>query len=214
MFPSHLGGVVDFHLCQQFSIDAEVAETASFVTDDAVALAGHRDEPGPLKMIRSLQSPQKVSCDGVDQTWTLCQSKTHRIPNKFLSQHGVRTVYFISISRLTFGSTDDQAKFCTHRHTYNFLVVACQNGSRCRVVTFKVRHTTNQNISVSYFANKHRLSHRHILGGGPFGLSCKCSHVYWWSSNDFISPHMSHDWWWPGERLVRGVSLQSNTNAD
>lgn len=98
--PSHLGGVVDFHLCQQFSIDAEVAEKTSFVTDDAVALAGHRDEPGPLKMIRSLQSPQKVSCDGVDQTWTLCQSKTHKIPNKFLSQHDVKTVYFISISRL------------------------------------------------------------------------------------------------------------------
>lgn len=46
---------------------------------------------------------------------------------------------------LTFGSTDDQAKFCTHGHTNNFLVMACQNSSRCWVVTFKVRHTTNQN---------------------------------------------------------------------
>lgn len=97
VLPSHLGGVVDFHLCQQFSIDAEVAETTSLVTDNAVALAGHRDEPGPLKMARILQSPQKVSCDGVDQTWTLCQSKTHRISNKFLSQHGVRTVYLFPL---------------------------------------------------------------------------------------------------------------------
>lgn len=75
MDPSHPGGVFNLHLCQQFSIDAEVAEATSFIADDAMALAGHRDDPGPLKVLWSLQSPQKVSCDGVDQTWTLCQSK-------------------------------------------------------------------------------------------------------------------------------------------
>lgn len=100
-------------------------------------------------MIRSLQSPQEVSCDGVDQTRTLCQSKTHRNTKRFLSQHGVRTVYFISISRLTFGSTDDQAKFCTHRHTYNFLVVACQNSSWCRVVAFKTDTRSQKNSAKS-----------------------------------------------------------------
>ena len=35
------GGIIDLHLCQQFSINAEVAEAASLVVDDAVALAGH-----------------------------------------------------------------------------------------------------------------------------------------------------------------------------
>lgn len=35
------GGIIDLHLCQQFSINAEVAEVASLVVDDAVALAGH-----------------------------------------------------------------------------------------------------------------------------------------------------------------------------
>lgn len=33
--------IIDLHLCQQFSIDAEVAKAASLVVDDAVALAGH-----------------------------------------------------------------------------------------------------------------------------------------------------------------------------
>lgn len=38
---AHPGGIIDLHLCQQFSINAEVAEAASLVADDAVALAGH-----------------------------------------------------------------------------------------------------------------------------------------------------------------------------
>lgn len=37
----HPCGVVDLHLCQQFSVYAEVAEAASLIVDDAVALAGH-----------------------------------------------------------------------------------------------------------------------------------------------------------------------------
>lgn len=71
------GGIIDLHLCQKFSINAEVAEAASLVVDDAVALAGHRDEPWAPIVVWALQSPQQVPCDGVDQTWTLCQTKTY-----------------------------------------------------------------------------------------------------------------------------------------
>lgn len=74
---SHPGGIVDLHLCQQFSINAEVAEAPSLIVDNAVAFTGHRDEPGVPTVIRSLQSPQKVPSDGVDQAWTLCPTKTH-----------------------------------------------------------------------------------------------------------------------------------------
>ena len=44
MFVSDPDRVVDLHLGQQFPVDAEVAEAASLVADDAVALAGHRNE--------------------------------------------------------------------------------------------------------------------------------------------------------------------------
>lgn len=52
------GGIIDLHLCQQFSINAEVAEVASLIVDDAVALAGYWDEPWALTVVRPLQSPQ------------------------------------------------------------------------------------------------------------------------------------------------------------
>lgn len=68
---AHPGGVIDLHLCQQFPINAEVAEAAPLVVDDAVALTGHGDEPRALIVVWALQSPQQVPCDGVDQTWTL-----------------------------------------------------------------------------------------------------------------------------------------------
>lgn len=38
---SYPGGIIDLHLCQQFPINAEVAEAAPLVVDDAVALTGH-----------------------------------------------------------------------------------------------------------------------------------------------------------------------------
>lgn len=89
---------------------------------------------------------------------------------------------FNSIIGLTFGSTDDQAKFCTHRHTHDFLVVARQNGSRCWVVALKARHTTKVSLSRNIIAGQRdeppwRLSE----------LSCKCSNAYW-SSNHLILP--------------------------
>lgn len=68
---THPGGIIDLHLCQQLPVDAEVAETASVVVDDAVALAGHRDEPRTAVVIRALQGPQEVPRDGVHQTWAL-----------------------------------------------------------------------------------------------------------------------------------------------
>lgn len=68
---AHPGGVIDLHLCQQLPVDAEVAETATVVVDDAVALAGHRDEPWTLIVIGALQGPQEVPRDGVHQTWAL-----------------------------------------------------------------------------------------------------------------------------------------------
>lgn len=63
-------GIIDLHLCQQFSINAEVAEVASFIVDDTVTLAWHRDEPWALTVVRPLQSPQQIPRDGMDQTWT------------------------------------------------------------------------------------------------------------------------------------------------
>lgn len=71
------GGIIDFHLCQQFSINAEVAEAPPLIVDDTVALAGNRDEPWAQIVFWSLQSPQKVPCDGMDQTRTLYQTRTH-----------------------------------------------------------------------------------------------------------------------------------------
>lgn len=59
-------GIIDLHLCQQLSINAEVAEASPLVVDDAVALAGHRDEPGTLIVVWPLQSSQQVPCDGVN----------------------------------------------------------------------------------------------------------------------------------------------------
>lgn len=68
---AHPGGIIDLHLCQQLPVDAEVAEPASVVVDDAVALAGHRDEPRTLIVVGALQGPQEVPRDGVHQTWAL-----------------------------------------------------------------------------------------------------------------------------------------------
>lgn len=68
---AHPGGIVDLHLCQQLPVDAEVAEAASLIVDDAVALAGHRDEPRTLIVVWALQGPQEVPCDGVHQTRSL-----------------------------------------------------------------------------------------------------------------------------------------------
>lgn len=44
-------------------------------------------------------------------------------------------------STQTFGSADDQAKLCTHRHTHHFLVVTCQNCPRCWVVGWETGDT-------------------------------------------------------------------------
>lgn len=71
------GGIIDLHLCQQFSINAEVTQAAFLIVDNAVTLAGHWDEPRALMAVWALQSPQQVPRDGVDQTWTLCRTKTH-----------------------------------------------------------------------------------------------------------------------------------------
>jgi len=64
-------GIVDLHLSQQFPVDAEVAEAASLVVNDAVALAGHRDDARPLTQLWTLQGPQQVPRDGVDQARAL-----------------------------------------------------------------------------------------------------------------------------------------------
>lgn len=64
-------GVIELHLSEQLAIDAEIAEAASLVVDDAVTLAGDRDEPRLLAVLRPLQSPQQIPCDGVYQAWTL-----------------------------------------------------------------------------------------------------------------------------------------------
>lgn len=54
---SYPGGIIDLHLCQQFAINAEVAEAPSLIVDNAVALAGHRDEPWAQIVVWPLQSP-------------------------------------------------------------------------------------------------------------------------------------------------------------
>lgn len=61
-------GVIDLHLGQQLSIDAEVAELTPVVVDDAVALAGHWDQTGEHTVVGTLQSSQEITGDGVDQT--------------------------------------------------------------------------------------------------------------------------------------------------
>lgn len=127
----------------------------------------------------------------------------------------------ISIGGQTFGATDDQAKFRTHWHTHDFLVVARQDSSRRRVVSFKVRHTTKQ-MSLTWNINPKILNHMVARRGsfwcspinavsephvcsqwGRSELSCKCSNAYW-SSKHLISPHVSHDWWWPGGEVSEG----------
>lgn len=55
---SYTCGVVDFHLCQKFSINAEVTELPSFIVDDTVALAGHRDQTGAETVLGTLEGPQ------------------------------------------------------------------------------------------------------------------------------------------------------------
>lgn len=67
----HPCGVVDLHLCQQFSVYAEVAKAASLIVDDAVALTGHWDEAGPLTQLRALQGSEEVPGDSVDQARAL-----------------------------------------------------------------------------------------------------------------------------------------------
>lgn len=38
---------------------------------------------------------------------------------------------------LTFSTTDDESEFCTDRDTDNFMVMACEDSSGCRIVTYK-----------------------------------------------------------------------------
>ena len=59
-------GVVDLHLGEQLAVDAEVAELAPLVADDAVALAGHGDEAWESAVVWPLQSPKEVPSDGVE----------------------------------------------------------------------------------------------------------------------------------------------------
>ena len=93
------GGIIDLHLCQQFPINAEVAEAASLVVDDAVPLAGHWDEPWAQIVVRPLQSPQQVSRDGVDQTWTLCQHTQIDTPTWAKCQCKKEKIYYSYIMR-------------------------------------------------------------------------------------------------------------------
>lgn len=72
---SHPCGVVDLHLRQKFSVDAEVAKTSSLVVNDAVALAGHGDEPGTQTKLRPLQGPEQIPGDGVNQARALCRQR-------------------------------------------------------------------------------------------------------------------------------------------
>lgn len=71
-------GIIDFHLCQQFSVYAEVAESTPLIVDDAVSLTGHRDEARSLAQLRTLQSPKQVPSDGVDEARAFWRAETHQ----------------------------------------------------------------------------------------------------------------------------------------
>lgn len=68
---SYPGGVIELHLSEQLAVDAEVAETASLVVDDAVTFTGDGNESRLLAVLWAFQGPQKIPCDGVYQAWTL-----------------------------------------------------------------------------------------------------------------------------------------------
>lgn len=55
---SYACGVIDLHLGQEFSINAEVTEVSSLIVDDTVALTGHRDQTGLEAVLGALQGPQ------------------------------------------------------------------------------------------------------------------------------------------------------------
>lgn len=73
-------------MCQKFSINAEVAEASSLIVDDAVALARHRDEAGPLAQFRPLQGPEQVPRDSVNQAWALWRARPNE-DSGFLFEH-------------------------------------------------------------------------------------------------------------------------------
>lgn len=60
---------------QHFAVNAEVAEAAPLIVDDAVALARHGDEAGPLAQLRPLQGPEQVPCDSVNQARALWRAR-------------------------------------------------------------------------------------------------------------------------------------------
>lgn len=124
----HPRGVVDLHLGQKFPVDAEVAETSSLVVDDAVALAGHGDEPGPQTQLWPLQGPEQVPGDGVDQAGALC-TQPEGLASSTLSHTGTHNG-----PHLTFGAADHQPQLGTHRHTHHLVVVSSQHRSGSGVV--------------------------------------------------------------------------------
>lgn len=69
---SYTCGVVNLHLGEQLSVDAEVTELASLIADDTVAFTRDRYEPRERTVIGTLQSPEEIPGDGVHQTRTLC----------------------------------------------------------------------------------------------------------------------------------------------
>jgi hypothetical protein len=60
-------------LSQKLPIDAEIAESSSFIVYDTVAFTGYRNQAWEQAVFWSFQGSQQVSSDGVDKARALCR---------------------------------------------------------------------------------------------------------------------------------------------
>lgn len=65
--------IIDLHLSQKFSVDAEIAESPSFIVDDTVAFTGNRNQAWKQAVFWSFEGSEQISSDCVDEARALCR---------------------------------------------------------------------------------------------------------------------------------------------
>lgn len=60
-------------MSQKFSVDAEIAESPSFIVDDTVAFTGNRNQAWKQAVFWSFEGSEQISSDCVDEARALCR---------------------------------------------------------------------------------------------------------------------------------------------
>lgn len=91
--------IVDLHLSQKFSIDAEIAESPSFIVDDTVAFTGNRNQAWKQAVFWSFEGSEQISSDCVDEARALCRVGNSNGQSYYAHKPAISTWIYTQVCR-------------------------------------------------------------------------------------------------------------------